>query len=126
MHFYYDKASERRKSEILSDAEIKAYIIEEGDEENIRTELTNVAKTFEHSEMSFTNNVLTVKGIKSGGYYDREEQVNLDAYISGKKVYSSYAIFEIYEKNSKSMGRFPDINSYDQEYKENFVHIEYQ
>lgn len=124
MHFYYDKASERRKSEILSDAEIKAYIIEEGDEENIRTELTNVAKTFEHSEMSFTNNVLTVKGIKSGGYYDREEQVNLDAYISGKKVYSSYAIFEIYEKNSKSMGRFPDINSYDQEYKENFVHIE--
>lgn len=64
MHFYYDKASERRKSEILSDAEIKAYILEEGDEENIRTELTNVAKTFEHSEMSFTNNVLTVKGIK--------------------------------------------------------------
>lgn len=124
MHFYYDKASERRKSEILSDAEIKAYILEEGDEENIRTELTNVAKTFEHSEMSFTNNVLTVKGIKSGGYYDREEQVNLDAYISGKKVYSSYAIFEIYEKNSKSMGSFPDINSYDQEYKENFAHIE--
>ena len=124
MHFYYDKASERRKSEILSDAEIKAYILEEGDEENIRTELTNVAKTFEHSEMSFTNNVLTVKEIKSGGYYDREEQVNLDAYISGKKVYSSYAIFEIYEKNSKSMGSFPDINSYDQEYKENFAYIE--
>ena len=72
--------------------------------------------------MSFTNNVLTVKGIKSGGYYDREEQVNLDAYISGKKVYSSYAIFEIYEKNSKSMGSFPDINSYDQEYKK-ILHI---
>ena len=39
-------------------------------------------------------------------------------------MYSSYAIFEIYEKNSKSMGSFPDINSYDQEYKENFAYIE--
>lgn len=123
-HFYYDKESGRRKSEILSNAEIKAYILEEESEEDRRIELTNVAKTFEHSEMSFANNILTVKGIKSGGYYDRQEQVNLDAYINGKKVYSSYAIFEIREKDSKSTGRFPDINSYEEEYKENFAHLE--